>query len=149
LIARRIAPMRMCVCASPAYLERCGVPRRLEDLGGHDCLGYTLGALTGASVWSFGRDGSRKVAVRGTLHANNGEALVRAAIAGQGLVYGPRFIAAEAIAAGQLIEVGLDAEYLDMGAVHLVTHPTRRPAAKTRAWIDFLVDRMPLLAGPW
>jgi DNA-binding transcriptional LysR family regulator len=149
LIARRLAPMRLCICGAPAYLEQFGTPQTLDDLSRHDCLGYTLGALTGASVWGFGRDGSRHVAVRGTLHANNGEALVRAAIGGQGLVYGPRFIAADAIAAGQLVEVPLDAEYIDMGAAHLVTHPTRRPAAKTRAWIDFLVAQMPALAGPW
>lgn len=149
LIARRLAPMHLCICASPAYLERCGTPRSLDDLANHDCLGYTLLPLTGPSVWGFGRDGSRHVPVRGTLHANNGEALVRAAIAGQGLVYGPRFIAADAIAAGQLVEVDLDAEYMSMGAVHLVTHPTRRPAAKTRAWMDFLVAQLPKFAGVW
>lgn len=149
LIARRLAPMRLCICAAPTYLERCGTPRTLDDLSSHDCLGYTLAALTGASVWGFGRDGRRRVAVRGTLHANNGEALVRAAIGGQGLVYGPRFIAADAIAAGQLVEVQLEAEYIEMGALHLVTHPTRRPAAKTRAWIDFLITELPKRADPW
>jgi DNA-binding transcriptional LysR family regulator len=149
LIARSIAPMRLFICASPSYLKRCGTPRTLDDLSSHDCLGYTLGALTGASVWGFGRDGTRHVSVRGTLHANNGEALIRAAIAGQGLVYGPRFIAADALAAGQLVEVPLDAEYIDMGALHLVTHPTRRPAAKTRAWSDFLIAEMPKLSKLW
>lgn len=149
LIARRVCPVRLSISASPAYLERCGTPRTVEDLSSHDCLGYTLVSLTGTSVWGFGRDGSRHVPVRGTLHANNGEALIKAAIAGQGLVYGPRFIAADAIASGQLIEVLLDVECLDMGAVYLVTHPTRRPAAKTRAWIDFLVAQIPTLAEPW
>lgn len=87
--------------------------------------------------------------VRGSLHANHGQALVAAAIAGQGLVYGPRFLAAEAVASGRLVEVALDAEPMELGAVHAVTHATRRPAAKTRAWIDFLAARVPALAAGW
>jgi DNA-binding transcriptional LysR family regulator len=149
LIARRLAPVRLAICAAPDYLARRGTPRTLDDLAAHDCLGYTLVSLTGTAFWGFGRDGSRHVPVSGSLHANNGEALVRAAIAGQGLVYGPRFIAADAIDAGHLIEIRLEADYMDLGAVHAITHPTRRPAAKTRAWIDFLVERLPACAHRW
>lgn len=149
LIAKRLAPVRLAICASPAYLAERGTPGSLDDLSAHDCLGYTLVTLTGTSVWGFGRDGSRHVPVRGSLHANNGEALVRAAMAGQGLVYGPRFIAAPAIATGALVEVDVDADYMELGAVHAVTHPTRRPSAKTRAWIDFLAQAMPRLAAEW
>lgn len=149
LIARRLAPMRLSICAAPAYLARRGMPRVLDDLGHHDCLGYTLASLTGTSNWGFGEDGSIHVPVRGSLHANNGEALVRAAIAGQGLVYGPHFIAAPFLATGELVEVTLAADYMSLGAVYVVTHPTRRPSAKTRAWIDFLVARIPAMAAPW
>lgn len=149
LIARKLADIRANICAAPHYLAARGTPRTLDDLAHHDCLGYTLSPLVGVSHWSFGRDGSIKVPVRGSLHANNGEVLVRAAIAGQGLVYGPRFITAEALADGRLVEVELDAPLLDAGAIHAVTHATRRPAAKTRAWIDFLASRMRDLAADW
>jgi DNA-binding transcriptional LysR family regulator len=149
LIARKLAPMRLVICASPSYLEARGTPRTLDDLAHHDCLGYTLVTLTGTSMWGFGRDGSKHVPVRGSIHANNGEALVRAAAAGRGLVYGPRFIAADALASGLLVEVELNAQYMDLGAVHVVTHATRRPSAKTRAWIDYLVTEMPGLAARW
>jgi DNA-binding transcriptional LysR family regulator len=149
LVARRLAPMRLSVCASASYLAARGTPRTLDDLEGHDCLGYTLVTMTGTAVWGFGRDASRQVPVRGSLHSNNGEALVRAAIAGQGLVYGPRFIAAEALRRGDLVEVALAADYADLGAVHSITHATRRPAARVRAWLDFLAHRVPRLAGDW
>ncbi len=149
LVARKLAPMRIVVCASPSYLAARGTPARLSDLRDHDCLGHTDVVQVGISSWSFGPDGGIKVPVRGTMHSNNGEALIRAAAAGQGLVYGPRFIAAQALASGALVEVALDAPPMALGAVHAVTHPTRRPAAKTRAWIDFLAARLPAMAADW
>jgi DNA-binding transcriptional LysR family regulator len=149
LIARRLAPVRLAVCASPGYLAKRGTPATVADLKGHDCLGHTLVTLTGTSVWSFGRNGEEQIPIRGSLHANNGEALVRAAAAGQGLVYGPRFIAADAIRSGKLVEIDMSAEYMDMGAVHAVTHSRRRLSARVRSWLDFLANRIPEMAGDW
>ena len=143
LIARKLAPATVVVCASPAYLAARGRPNSVADLKDHDCLGYTLSANAGGRVWSFGPDGDIHVPVRGVLHANNGEALVAAAAAGQGLVYGPRFIAAPALADGRLEVVELDVPMFDLGAVYAVTHANRRPAAKTRAWIDYLAQEIP------
>ena len=149
LVARRLAPMRLAICASPAYLAERGTPTTIADLRDHDCLGYTLVTSPGAFVWGFGRDGSQQLPVRGSLHANNGEALIRAALAGQGLVYGPRFIAEQALDRGDLIEVRLDADYMDLGAVHAMTHSRRRLSAKIRAWLGFLADRIPRRAQGW
>ena len=149
LIARKLAPARLTLCAAPSYLAVRGTPATIEDLGHHNCLGYTLAPLVGDSVWGFGPDGSIRVPIRGTLHANNGEALINAALAGQGIVYTPRFMAAAAIASGALVELDLDTPLMDLGAIHAVTHPTRRPAAKTRAWIDFLVERTLHLSSDW
>ncbi len=38
LIARKLCSMRIPLCASPAYLERNGMPRRPEDLVQHHCI---------------------------------------------------------------------------------------------------------------
>jgi len=149
LIARKLAAARLTLCAAPAYLARHGTPRRLADLGQHNCLGYTLAPLVGDSVWAFGPDGDIRVPIHGTFHANNGEALLQAALAGLGIVYAPRFMAAGHIASGGLVEFGLDTPLMQLGGVYAVTHPSRRPAAKTRAWIDFLVAHMPRIAGEW
>jgi DNA-binding transcriptional LysR family regulator len=142
LIARKLAPASAVICASPAYLEARGTPRTVADLKEHNCLGYTLSASAGIKTWSFGVDGAVKTPVRGTLHANNGEALIAAAVAGLGLVYGPRFIAAQGLADGRLRPVQLDLPLMDFGAIQAVTHPDRRPAAKTRAWIDYLAAEL-------
>jgi len=149
LVARKLAPMRTALCGAPAYLRERGTPETLADLSAHDCLGYTIVSQAGTSSWSFGRDGEIAVPVRGAMHANNGEALVHAAAAGQGLVYGPRFIAALALERGDLVEITLDVPPMDLGWVQTLTHPTRRPAAKTRAWIEFLADKVPAIAKGW
>lgn len=142
LVARKLADVRHVVCAAPEYLARKGTPRTVAELIGHDCLGYTLSARTSAREWHFGRDGAIRVPVRGSLAADNGHALMTAAIGGQGMVYGPRFIVAAALADGRLIEVALDQPLADLGAVYAVTHPTRRPAAKVRAWVDYLATTL-------
>lgn len=57
------------------------------------------------------------------------------------------FVAAPLVATGDLVEVTLDAEPMELGAVHAITHPTRRRSAKTRAWVDFVLERLPVLAA--
>lgn len=148
LIARKLADMHLVICASPAYLARAGTPEKVTDLAHHDCLGFTL-SMPGTYTWRFGVDGSIRQAIRGSLHADNGEVLVEAAAAGLGLVYGPRFIAARALREGRLVEVALDHPLAPLGAIHALTHPTRRPAAKTRAWIEFLAGALPRMADQW
>ncbi len=142
LIARKLAPITMVVAASPAYLAARGTPRTVADLRHHDCLGFTLSETGGVRTWSFGVNGEVKIAIRSVLRANNGDALVAAAAAGMGLAYAPRFIAAQALADGRLVSLELDTPVIDPGAIYALTHPDRRPAAKTRAWIDFLAAGM-------
>lgn len=66
LMARRIAPCRFVVCASPVYLERHGAPKQPSDLAKHHCLEYCCGLPDGtlqivtARNWLYrSRDASR------------------------------------------------------------------------------------------
>jgi DNA-binding transcriptional LysR family regulator len=87
----------------------------------------------GVREWAFGANGAIRVPISGPFTSNNGEALMRAACAGQGIVYSPRFMTAGAIADGRLVELDVGVPLLDLGAIYAITHPTRRPAARTRA----------------
>ncbi|MBV9564493.1 MAG: LysR family transcriptional regulator [Bradyrhizobium sp.] len=139
LVARRLAPCRMMVCAAPAYLGKRGTPRAAADLAGHNCLGYTL-SQTGTDRWLMGRRGEVSVPIAGNLRANNGDALLAAAIAGQGIVYQPTFIVADAVRAGDLVALALDQPPSELLSVHAVYLPDRQPAAKVRAFIDFIAS---------
>ncbi len=142
LVARLLAKATTVICAAPAYLAAHGTPRNVADLAGHDCLGYTLSSELATDHWTFAGKPPLQVPVRGSLRANNGEMLVAAAIAGQGIVYGPRFIAADAIEDGRLSVIELDHKLLDLGGIYAVYPRDRRPPAKVRAMIGFLAERL-------
>jgi len=141
MIARRIAPCRLVVCASPAYLVARGTPKSVADLSQHNCLGYTLSEGLGPDEWAFGGDGKVKVSIKGNLRVNNGDALVAAAIAGQGIIYEPTFVASDALRAGHLIALTLDHPPLELPGVFAAYPANRHPPAKVRAFVDFLAQR--------
>lgn len=140
MIARRLAPCRTVVCASPVYLKRNGTPNFVAELPNHNCLGYTLSEIVGADRWSFGAEGTVTVPVSGTLRANNGDALVAAALAGQGLIYQPTFLVRAELQSGELVPVPLDHPTIELPGVFAAFPSDRRPPAKVRAFIDFLVQ---------
>lgn len=140
LRARKLGDCPELVCAAPSYLDRRGVPRRVVELTHHNCLGYTLSSWAGGREWAFGADGNIRVPINGDLAANSGEALLAAAVAGQGLIYQPLFIVAEALERGELVPLTLDQPTHALGGIHAVYPHDRRPPAKVRAMLDYLVE---------
>ena len=141
LIARRIAPCRTVLCAAPAYLATRGTPHTVASLAEHNCLGYTLSRLAGADRWAFGARGEVTAQVSGNLRANNGDALLAAAVAGQGVIYQPSFVVAEQLRAGTLVSIARDQPTFEFAGIYAVYLPDRHPAAKLRAFIDFIATR--------
>jgi DNA-binding transcriptional LysR family regulator len=141
LIARRLAPIRHVVCASPAYLARHGTPHAASDLAQHACLAYSN--VRDPGLWSFhgpgGESGQVRVPVR--LAASSGEFLMRAAIAGEGLVLLPSFYVHEALRAGRLLPLLADHVWPELAA-YAVYPPTRHLSSRVRAFIDFLAERL-------
>ena len=135
LIARRIAPARRIVVASPSYLDRRGRPASPRDLAAHDILLYRN------EQWRFRVDGRwENVRVRPRLRSDNGEMLRAAAAAGLGLCILPSFIAAPSLEAGE-IEVVLRDYPLPEAALHAVMPPGRAATARVRALVDYLAAR--------
>ena len=95
--------------ATKMYLRRVGTPQAPADLQQHNCLHYPRSQ--DMPVWSFtplkttkGRE-TVNVPVRGSLAANNSEALREAALAGAGIALLPDFSAQDALRKGQLVPV--------------------------------------------
>jgi DNA-binding transcriptional LysR family regulator len=140
LVARRLAPCRTAVCAAPSYLEAHGIPRTLDDLKNHNCLGYTLPSAIGANRWVFGPEGDIVVPVKGNLRANNGDALLAAALAGQGLIYQPTFLVGDGLRDGSLVRILPGDPTYELG-IHAVFPSGRQAPAKVRAFVEFLAGR--------
>lgn len=139
LVARRLAPARSVIVASPDYLDRKGRPKVPRDLSEHECLEY-FGRM--ASEWRF-RDGERwlTVRVKGRLRSDNGDAILHWAVAGLGVANLPGFLVADAIEAGRL-EVLLPSFPGPEYAIHVLRPPGAYVPGKVRLLIDFLVERL-------
>ncbi|MDZ7593785.1 MAG: LysR family transcriptional regulator [Thiobacillus sp.] len=141
LIARRLAPIHHAACASPDYLARHGTPRTAAELAQHVCLAYSN--LNDPGLWSYrgpdGLPGTVRVPVR--LAASSGDFLLRAAIAGEGLILFPTFYLHEALCSGRLVPVLADYTWPELAA-YAVYPPTRHLSSRVRAFIDFLADRL-------
>lgn len=135
LMARRLASVRMVVCASPDYLERHGTPMHPEALEDHTCLHYAYGRGLPPLWRRF--DPDRFPEGGGRLRVNNGEALMAAAMAGLGLVALPTFLAARPLQAGHLVTV-LEAHPLPEIGIFAVYPQQRHLSPKVRQLIDFL-----------
>jgi len=95
--------------ATRAYLRRAGTPRTPAELQDHNCLHYPRSQET--PTWRFTRAARSRggeavtVPVRGTLAANNSEALREAALTGAGIALLPDFSAQDALRRGQVVRV--------------------------------------------
>ncbi|MDF9758226.1 LysR family transcriptional regulator [Pseudomonas hunanensis] len=106
VVARPVGRLSMRNCASPAYLERHGVPRRLEDLDSHRLVHYVrnLGARSAGFEYEQGGE-LRFQAMAGVVTVNNAEAYSAACLAGLGLIQVPAVGVDEHLRAGELVSL--------------------------------------------
>lgn len=146
LIARRLSSTAMTLVAAPSYLREHGEPATPADLAHHRALIY--GHSTTAQRWKLTDGGeATTVGVNGCLASNNGDVLRDAAVAGLGIARLPIFLVCDPIRAGTLQQVLPAHAPADLD-IYALYAPNRYMAAKTRVFIDFLVDRFGKIP-PW
>jgi DNA-binding transcriptional LysR family regulator len=140
LVARKLAVNRSVLCASPAYLERHGMPRRIDDLRKHQCVLFP--PVAPKKVWTFRRDGRKySVPVGGIFETDEMDAVRAAVVAGLGISPLPVYMVADALREGQLVPVLRKFQLVPESAVYLVYLPNRTLSSRVRALIDFLAER--------
>lgn len=114
-VAWTLCDSRSVLVATKAYLRRHGTPRTPHDLAQHNCLHYPRVQET--PVWRLVPTSTKapskrtsleqpiSMPIRGTLSANNSEALREAALASAGIALLPDFSAQAALRKGQLVAV--------------------------------------------
>ncbi len=140
LIARRLAPIRAVLCASPDYLERSGNPQTPAELAQHRCLVYSL--ITNHETWDFydPQDQLIRVKIVPYLKASNGEYLRDAAVDGLGIILTPTFIVYQEILSGSLVPLLPQYRSWELAA-YAIYPQTRYLSQRVRAFVDFLVHR--------
>ena len=142
LLARTIAPVAASVLASPAYLEKQGIPKHPLDLADHRLVGY--GHRQRAMPLHFQRKGEEATVLpSGPLFTNNGDIVVPLLVAGGGIAVLPDFIAADELASGALVRILTDWS-MPQAYLHLLSPPSRLRPARVRALSDYLVDNLKL-----
>ncbi|MBO9662842.1 LysR family transcriptional regulator [Dokdonella sp.] len=140
LIARRVGSNRAFLAASPAYLATHGTPQSLDDLATHDCL--VLQSTAGRAVWHLdGPEGPADVEVRGRFQANSAFALLKAGVAGMGIVLLPDVTTRQAMHSGQLVRVLPD--YGINGLELFLVYQSRKQLPRAASvFVDFIMARM-------
>lgn len=138
LVAFKLAPYSRVFCASPSYLAAHGTPSSPDDLGKHSCL-ISRGATLNAT-WPVMREGSIvNHRVAGKLVANNGEVVRETALAGMGLTMSARWMVADDLRSGRLVEVLHDFAPKNR-AVYAVLPRQGALLPKVRAFVEFLKE---------
>lgn len=139
-VARKLCDAELVVVATPDYLARAGRPQRLDDLAAHDCLQFLLPRNGQPVSWLFRADGRDvEVATRGSLSCTEHLlAAVTLARHGAGLLQTYRFLVADDLAHGDLVEVLQD--YGGRSRPFSLIYPgTRHMPLRLRVFIDFLL----------
>ncbi|WP_342050171.1 MULTISPECIES: LysR family transcriptional regulator [unclassified Cupriavidus] len=143
LLARRIGPIHAKIVASPAYIAAHGAPETLDELGDHQAL------MQGTESWQL-MDGEAIVMVRpqGRFKADNGTALLAAALAGLGVAYLPNGLTDEHVASGALVPV-MTRHPVPVAGAYVVRPPSQHPARKVEVLTEMLLacyDTSPVAA---
>jgi len=138
LAARKLAPNRRVVCASPEYLRRHGSPRTPDDLPRHNCL--TTNDLQ--MNWEYrGPDGKRgTVRVSGHYACDNWEVLREWAMAGLGVALKSTWDVRKQLEEGSLVRLLPGFDFGTDVAIYAVYPHRRYLPAKTRVFIDYLAE---------
>jgi DNA-binding transcriptional LysR family regulator len=144
LIAHRLCGIVYSVCASPEYLRSRGRPKTPHDLERRDCLRYPVPGY--GPRWRFRKgDGEPfEVPISGRIVANSGAALAQSAADGMGIVMLPRWILADELRKGTVVELFPDycatASEFDIAA--WMVYPSRSYLPrKVRVFADFLKEK--------
>ncbi len=143
-IARKLGTSRLQVIATPAYLARHGEPRHPAQLAGHDLIGYIYRGQV--QPWSFRVNGEVETYyLPFKLQANNGEALVEAAVRDLGITLVPDFVAEDYLRHRGMVTLLDDFTPPELG-IYALLPSNRYLPHRVRALIDFLARRLALNA---
>ncbi|MEH6358613.1 MAG: LysR family transcriptional regulator [Pseudomonadales bacterium] len=138
LVARKLAPLRQALCASPDYIEQYGLPERPAELTAHNCVLYSYSS--DVNEWTLNKkDETETVLVSGNYRVNNSEALLEALREGLGIGRLPTFIAGPDLKSGRLVK--LFESYQIPDHTFFAVFPAREYLpAKVRVFLDFAIE---------
>ena len=151
LIVRKLANSERLVCATPDYVDRSPPLNHPRDLGNHNCLTYRL--TLSRPVWRFlsPAEGLFEVPVSGSLQSDNGQALLTAMMAGEGIAIMPDWAVRKQIESGRVLRLFPEHQATHgefENGVYAVFQQSRQIPAKVRVFIDYFAAHFREVLGP-
>ncbi|MDW6003262.1 LysR family transcriptional regulator [Vibrio mangrovi] len=139
LIVRPLTTQKLVICAAPDYLQRCGVPQSLDDISHHQCiLGFRSEQ---AVVWNLKEaDGQTRRYTPPVGHEyGDGDAMLAATLAGQGLCQLPKWLIDDYLERGELVEVLAQYSGYEV-PIHILWPKSSHLLPKIRYTVDCLLQ---------
>ncbi|WP_438754435.1 LysR family transcriptional regulator [Pararhizobium sp. O133] len=138
MIARRVGLLEEITCVAPAYIERFGIPQSLDDLAGHQMIGFWSTATGGLLPLEFTVGGAiRNISLPATISVNGADTLTAAARLGLGIMQAPRYSLEEDLRQGILVEILADTPPTPT-PVSLLYPRSRQLSPRVRVFIDWV-----------
>lgn len=146
---RKIADVERILCASPAYIEKRGMPESGDDLldGSHECLSLRFPGATEFQWRLQTEDGPKRFRVSGRYESDDGDVLTDWALAGHGIAMKPVFEIADHLESGALVAVAEKTPPEPIQMACLFTH-RRMQDPKTRLFMEFMIGRVLSAVSP-
>lgn len=142
VISRRILPLQLIVCASPAYIAQHGAPATIDELAHHRCTGFHNTGTGKTMPWEF-KVGEEVVGrmIASSFLANDVDLEARAVVAGQAIGQLIGVTAAPLVRAGLLMPL-LTQHVTDHLGLHVYYGSRSAQPARARAFIDLAIERL-------
>jgi DNA-binding transcriptional LysR family regulator len=141
IVARWLLPMRMIVCASPAYALMHGLPRHIDELATHRCINFSS-ASGQIRPWLFKVDGLAQRCEPVAQHKfNDVDLMVEAVLAGIGIAQLPSYRIDGLLAERKLIR-GLAQYAPDDSGVYVCYLNRENLPSRIRVFVDYITARM-------
>ena len=136
LVARKLAPVRRILCASPDYLEQHSTPQTLSDLDHHNCLTHQV-----SDIWRLdGKNGIEIVRPQGNISTNSSEVVRETVLAGHGIALRSTWDIGRELSDGRLVQVLPEYESSTNIGIYAI-YPSRQfLPVKVRVFIDYLAS---------
>lgn len=142
LIARRLFPLQLIICASPAYLRKYGVPKTLHDLSAHRCSVFRHAATGRLIPWTVkSGDNVQDHHVNPAMSTNDEMLELHAVLMGEVIAQLAGPTAAQYIRTGQLVPV-LPEAIADIHGLFLYYGSRVAQPLRVRRFIDLAIERL-------
>lgn len=136
LIARKLGRNRLCVLASPEFIDTYGMPQTIDELAALPAASYASNSLRATSIkYLNDKDEPEEKILKSVFRANDGEILLLKALSGTAFVIAPVFLLHDEVREGRLVPIMTNIKLSDFNALYAI-YPHRDLPVRTRLFLN-------------